>query len=93
MGGTLHAGPPSLLLASHRRTGGQEKGEVVTVNQPKWGTSVSAPASWDAFEPDHLQVSLLRALHLTRQPAPKHKESLHILCCMRATQWQSSRTL
>lgn len=74
----LPAGPPSLLLASHRRTGGQEKGEVVTVNQPKWGASVSAPASWDAFEPEHLQVSLLRALHLTRQSASKHQISLHI---------------
>ena len=88
----LPAGPPSLLLTSHRRTGGQEKGEVVTVGQPKWGTSVSAPASWDAFEPDHLQVSLLQALQLSRQCAPRHRESLHILRCMQAAPWQSSCT-
>ena len=50
---------------------------MVTVNQPKWGASVSAPASWDAFEPDHLQVSLLQALQLTRHSAPRHRESLH----------------
>lgn len=51
-----HAGPPSLLLVSHKRTGGREKAEVVTAAQPAWGSSIEAPASWDAFEPDHLQV-------------------------------------
>ena len=62
---------------------------MVTANQPKWGTSVSAPASWDAFEPEHLQVSLLRALQLTGQPSSKPTASLHTLRCMRATQRQS----
>ena len=65
---------------------------MVTASQPKWGTTVSAPASWDAFEPDHLQVSLLQALQLTRQSAPGHRESLHILRCMQAAPWQSSCT-
>ena len=55
---------------------------MVTVNQPKWGASVSAPASWDAFEPDHLQVSLLQALQVTRQPVPERRESLRGLCCI-----------
>ena len=35
---------------------GQERAELVAVNRPMWGNSISAPASWDAFEPDHLQV-------------------------------------
>lgn len=50
------AGPPSLLLVSHKRTGGQDKAELITVSQPMWGNSIIAPASWDTFEPDHLQV-------------------------------------
>ena len=56
-----HAGPPSLLLVSHKRTGGQDRAELVAVTRPMWGSSISAPASWDAFEPDHLQVQQPRS--------------------------------
>ena len=66
------AGPPSLLLVSHKRTGGADRAELVAVTRPMWGSSISAPASWDAFEPDHLQVRQLSSPHTVSLPAQHH---------------------
>ena len=40
-------GPPQMLLVTHRRAGAAAP-EAVVQGQPSWGSTVPAPASWDA---------------------------------------------
>ncbi len=63
-------GPPQLLIVTHRRPAEAAAGaaEAVVHCQPSWGTSIPAPASWDAAAPPAFPEVLRSAFIVAPKP-------------------------